>query len=302
MSDAQTIDVCLCTFRRPSVALTLQSIARQKLGPGLRMRVIVADNDETDSARKRVEGEARALGLELIYRHAPARNISIARNACLEAADNPLCAFIDDDEIAPPHWLQALFDARSALQADVVFGPVKALYGPEAPRWMARADLHSFGPVVLAGGEVRTGYTSNCLMRREAIGQARFDPDLGQSGGEDTDFFYRLFKAGLRLGEAQAAVLEEPVAPHRARLAWLLERSFRSGQTHARLLRQDGSGRLSASLTAAVKALACAGLVLANLPRPGRAAAQLIRGALHVGVVASLLGAHDLKIYGRANP
>jgi hypothetical protein len=40
------------------------------------------------------------LSLDCLYVHAPARNISIARNACLDAADAPLIAFIDDDETA----------------------------------------------------------------------------------------------------------------------------------------------------------------------------------------------------------
>ena len=75
----------------------------------------------------RVEAAFAAHNLDGVYLHAPARNISIARNACLEAASAPLVAFIDDDEIARPGWLAGLVADMDAPNADVVFGKVAAL-------------------------------------------------------------------------------------------------------------------------------------------------------------------------------
>ncbi len=39
---AQTVDVCVCSFRRPSISEKLESLASQALSPGWLMRVIAA--------------------------------------------------------------------------------------------------------------------------------------------------------------------------------------------------------------------------------------------------------------------
>jgi hypothetical protein len=46
------IDVCVCTYRRASLADTLRSVRTQNLPTGASVRVIVSDNDETPSARE----------------------------------------------------------------------------------------------------------------------------------------------------------------------------------------------------------------------------------------------------------
>mgnify|MGYP000930246670 CR=1 FL=1 len=211
------IDVCVCTFRRASLRETLHSLAKQDMPAEMRVRVVIADNDETPSARPLVD-EARAeLGLNLVYVHAPARNISIARNACLDAAQAAYIAFLDDDEIAPPRWLAELSAGLERLRADVVFGPVKAVYPADAPAWIVAGDFHSFAPVRRAHGAIDTGYSSNVLMRRAAIGSVRFDPALGKTGGEDTFFFAELYKQGAQLEVCPAAFVEEPTPPARMR-------------------------------------------------------------------------------------
>src|SRR4051794_4289515 len=86
MSETIRVDVGVCTFRRAAVAETLASVGAQALPDHIRLRVIVADNDETPSAEAVVRAAAEAYGLDLVYVHAPSRNISLARNACLEAA------------------------------------------------------------------------------------------------------------------------------------------------------------------------------------------------------------------------
>ena len=107
-SALREVDVCVCTFQRPSVADLLASLAKVELPQGWRMRVIVADNDDTPSAKERVERGFAEHGLHGRYVHAPARNISIARNACLDAASAPFAAFVDDDETVRPDWLARL--------------------------------------------------------------------------------------------------------------------------------------------------------------------------------------------------
>lgn len=289
------VDVCLCTFRRDSVAATLESLAKQVLPPDTAMRVIVADNDDTPSAREVVA--AAAVGLDLHYVHAPSRNISIARNACLDAAVAPLIAFLDDDEIAPPGWLAALIDGLATSAAPIVLGPVRAGYGPGLPGWVAAADLHSTVPAVRADGAIDTGYSCNVLFRADILDNARFDVALGRTGGEDDVFFSRLYRMGHRIGFAPDAVLIEPVPPARATLRWLMRRRFRNGQTYAaiRLSANDRPAALAAR--AGAKAIVYAAAALAQFWSPNGWRRAVVSGALHVGAVSRVLGKRDLQLY-----
>jgi succinoglycan biosynthesis protein ExoM len=291
------VDVCVCTFQRPSLWDTLRSLAVQVLPPDVVSRVIIADNDTIPSAYPMVLRAGAELGLRCEYRHAPARNISIARNACLDAASAQFVAFLDDDEVADPSWLATLLAALQSSDGDVVFGPVQARYGESLPAWTRRADLHSIRPVIRAGGRIETGYTSNVIMRQTVIGGHRFDPALGRSGGEDTQFFATLHATGARLHYAPSAIVYEDVAAARARLRWLLTRAFRSGQVHGRIQAARTARTVAPAALAASKALYCAAGAAVCLASPAGWRRYLVRATLHAGVVARLLGARELQLY-----
>ena len=297
------IDICICTFRRAHIAESLRSLAQLEKAPNWQLHIIVADNDDTPSAEALVKTTAQELGLNVLYVHAPARNISIARNACLSAATAPLVAFMDDDELATPQWLKALVNEIETSKTDVVLGPVKALYAPDTPNWMQTGDFHATLPVWV-NGKIITGYTCNVLLRRNspAIKGLTFRPELGRTGGEDTAFFDNVTKAGGKISFAQDAWLHEAVTPARASLSWLFKRRFRSGQTHGLLLLEAARFSLSARLKALTLALAkgvfCYGMAAINIWQPVRWRFWLLRGAIHHGVVRRLMGKNLLEQYG----
>ncbi|WP_425998132.1 glycosyltransferase [Caulobacter sp. DWR1-3-2b1] len=291
------VDVCICTFHRPEVIETLRSVAAQTRLPS---RVIVVDNAEEPEAAGRVSAEAALLGLTVVYIHAPARNISLARNAALNAARAPWLAFIDDDQFASPNWLSALLDRAADGDVDAVLGPVDAIYDPAAPVWLRRLNSHSTRPVFV-GGKILKGYAGNVLLKRSTLEATdlSFDLALGRTGGEDDRFFLQMTGRGGRIGFAPNAVVYEPVPEARTRWGWLLKRNFRSGQTHGAHLAQGGSRgqRLRHGLVAATKALACAGCALASFPDPARRAGWVLRGAMHLGAASRLAGRRELELY-----
>lgn len=287
------VDVCVCTFQRESVRDTIGSIARQTYGRA-NIRVVVADNNATDAARERIEAAGRAAGIELLYVHAPERNISIARNACVDAVAAERFAFIDDDEIADPTWLERLMAAMDRSGADVVFGPVDAVYVDPAPRWWRGAGLHDTRPAFLKNSELVTGYTCNVLIRAEAVGDLRFRLDYGRSGGEDTMFFHALHKNGRRFSYAEDARTTEVTAPGRLKLRWLLARSFLAGQLHMSMVLMDGRNPASVLFMSLCKLVYSLGFALVSLPRPARWRRHLMRAALHVGVFARFGGVREI--------
>jgi succinoglycan biosynthesis protein ExoM len=276
---------------------TLRSLAEQDAPSDLPFRVIVADNDEAPSARQLVEDAGRRFNLDLLYLHAPARNISTARNACLDAVTAPLVAFVDDDETVDKGWLRAMLAAMETPGAGVVFGPVVAVYRAGAPRWARDADLHSTKPVVRANGLIDTGYTSNVVMRRDLIQGERFPLELGRSGGEDVFFFHRLHSRGATLRFCPDAVVYEDVPEGREKLRWLLKRWFRSGQSHGRLLADRSPRRIGPAATAIVKSFYYLVAVIVRLASPSRWRWNLTRAAMHAGVAAYLLGKKEGQLY-----
>jgi succinoglycan biosynthesis protein ExoM len=281
-ADGVTVAVCVCTFRRASLARTLASVRAQVLPPGMGLRVIVADNDDLPSAAGMAEGAH--------YVHAPARNISLARNACLDAAGGDLVAFIDDDEVAEADWIARAWACLKAHGADAVFGPVRAVYPPETPAWLRACDFHANLPQV-RDGRVETGHSCNVLMRPTS---ARFRVDLGRTGGEDTEFFFRLHRAGWRFAICAEAIVTETVTAERLRLGWLIERRFAEGRHYGAL-----SGRRGLVAAGMAKAGWCAICALAALGRRAALARWGLRGVFHAGVVCgAVAGVGGRRAYG----
>lgn len=294
----EQLDVCICTFRRNSLAATIRSVAAQDIRGEVAIRVIVADNDLVPSAQACLD-EAAQSGLPIRYVHAPAQNISIARNACLDAAETPWIAFIDDDEVAAPDWLRRLIAARDGHE--VVFGRSRAMLDdPAVPRWMREGRFHD--NKIWDRDGAFNGYTCNVLLNREflAAHRIRFLEPLGRTGGEDTVLFDDVRKAGGRACYVAEAVVDEEIPPRRATLAWLARRRYRAGQIHCLLTRRNGLAPLALVPSAVAKMAWCYGLAILTLPMRRRSAAALLRGTLHLGFLSSAFGAPTYAEYGGA--
>ena len=292
----QSVDVCVCTFRRPSVVDTLASLAKQSLPEGWAMRIIVADNDDSPSAQAAVEKAFADHGIDGVYIHAPAQNISIARNACLDVVEASLAAFVDDDEIARPDWLKNLINRLKATSAGVVFGRVQAVYAAEAPKWAVNGDLHSIR-AFFRSGVIEGGYTCNVIFRRDAVGDLRFDPAYGRTGGEDTSFFGALTRNGVFMAYAANAVVDEPVPASRVSLQWLTRRAFRSGQSYALVLVADGRNRMWIALKSILKIGFCFIAAAVTMWSQVLWRKAAVRCAFHTGVLGSVLGIAPLQLY-----
>lgn len=305
MAKQLSIDIGVCTFRRPELADTLRSLDAMQMPAGFDISIIVADNDDTPTARDLVTALSRELTVPVRYQHCPARNISIARNACLDASTADFVAFIDDDETATPRWLAELAAVAQASGAAAVLGPVRARYRADAPDWMQRGDFHSTLPVWVRG-EIQTGYTCNVLLRMgsDSLRGRRFSLARGQTGGEDTEFFDQMHKAGGRIAFSPDAWVDEVVPRSRAAFDWLGRRRFRVGQTHGHLLGRNarGIGLVKQVGLASAKAIYCFASALPVVISPVRRNRSVLRGIMHVGVVSGLVGIREIRLYGQPSP
>lgn len=228
------IDVCIATFKRPLMLSTLLSSLMQQDLKGIAIRFIVIDNDREESARAAVEQFRQASGVEITYDVEPQQNIALARNRALSHVSANYFAFVDDDESVSKQWLSLLLSCMEAHHADFVFGPVMSALPANAPSWAAACFKKS---PLKTGTLMEFGGAGNVLGKMSAINHpvARFNPAFGLTGGEDTDFFYRLYLSGKRLVWCNEASATEPVPDARLTLQWIRRRGFRGGQTYRRI-------------------------------------------------------------------
>lgn len=239
-----TVTVVIPSLGRPSLRKTLVSLAEQVLPEGMLLDAIVADDSGNGAARAIVE--TSAPGLRVVVVDAGARNISLARNRAIALASGDFIAFIDDDEWAEKHWLAELWAASNRFGADVVFGAVKPVYPAEAPAWAARADLYRKDPGP-DGARQETGATCNALVRRQYLSATSFNEAFGETGGEDTELFFRLGREGAIMIASERALVYENVPLERLRLRHLALRYARGGYTYAQLT--TGNATIFRSLT-----------------------------------------------------
>jgi GT2 family glycosyltransferase len=226
--------VCVATYRRPVLLRSLlQSLGALTNASGYELILVVVDNDVNRSAEWVVEGMCADLHRPIRYAVEPVPNISLARNAGVRIAldeDADFLAFIDDDEVADPNWLDALLTAQRRFNADAVSGAVVSRYPSEAPDWIIRGAFFE-QPRFATGYLLPYAHTNNVLVARKLFEDldAPFDPAFGRTGGEDSHFFIRARRAGARLVWMDEAVVEEQVPVSRARAGWILRRAFRIG-------------------------------------------------------------------------
>lgn len=234
------IAICVPSYRRPrglfALLGALDGLAFDGAPPEI--QVVVVDNDASGSARTVCENAESWLRHPLHYVLEKRKGIPVARNAAVAAAlDSDWIAFVDDDETPEPRWLEELLRVQREHAADVVAGPVSPRFAKTPPQWILEGGY--FGSAPMPEGRRLTGaYTNNLLVRTACLAAlpTLFDERMTPMG-EDTELLGRLWEAGARIVWAPTALVHELVPAERARLPWILLRSFRSGVAASNIAR-----------------------------------------------------------------
>ena len=296
------ISVCLCTYKRNTLRNTLVSLVEQNLPEGCALEIVVVDNDVEESGRSICESFGDST-VPVKYYVNVVRNLSVVRNTTIQNADGAYLAFIDDDEWAESDWITALYSALLEHQADAIFGPVNVVYPEETPDWIAAGDM--FGKDKHATGAVlKKGATSNALLDAKWVIEHKFhfDPEFGKSGGEDTDFFHRIYKSGGKLVYTNDAVVSETVESHRLNMDYLKKQNVRIGQTHWNYLwsKQKGTSFVKTGIFVLAQVVAAAVLTTVCLPFGKKRYAKwyllLVRNL--VKIKTAMVGGKSVELYG----
>ncbi len=239
------VSVVICTYDRPlMLEAAIRSCLANATQRALDYEIVVADNS-VDGHAAGVVGKFKDALVPVRSIAASPPNISIARNAGIHASRAPLVAFVDDDTMVEPGWLDHLVDAIRSSGADVAVGRVDAKFTGAPSAWDTKGAMFSrnfpapTGTLIpLAGPKRPRDFaigTSNSLWRAETsfTDPEPFDPWFGAAGGEDTDLFLRLARRGRQVVWCAEAGVWEIVPDGRTEFSNQLLRVFSSGQGYA---------------------------------------------------------------------
>jgi glycosyltransferase involved in cell wall biosynthesis len=234
------IAVCALTYKRPDGlqrlleglnALTFE----QRACPDI--SVIIVDNEGADATRAICDEMRPNFRWSLTYVVEQRRGISYGRNRAIATVPKTadFVAFIDDDEVPVPEWLDVLLTVQDTYTADVVWGPSLPHYmTDQVPEWIATSKV--FGITRHPTGHPLTiAATNNVLIRADIFTQfdPPFDDRFATTGGEDTHLFMRLHQAGYRFVWADEAVVNEWIPASRLTLSWMVQRHYRAYSTYS---------------------------------------------------------------------
>jgi succinoglycan biosynthesis protein ExoM len=207
--------------------------------------VVVVDNDANGSAKEICDNQLQEFKWSLRYSIETTRGISFARNHAIAQALSiskqvDFIAFIDDDEVPEPSWLDELLTTQKNHQADIVTGPVLPRFlKSDVPNWVVKGKF--FEPKRYPTGHLlKTAFTNNVLIKATILHQLDtiFDESFALTGGEDSHFFMRLYLAGHKFVWADEAIVVEWIPQSRTSIKWVLERGYLGWSLHSYCERQ----------------------------------------------------------------
>ncbi|MDR3529734.1 MAG: glycosyltransferase [Rhodopila sp.] len=253
------LTVCICTHDRPRyVRDCLDGLRRQTVSRD-RFTVLLVDSASSPVAAADLGVLAAQHDARLIRLDQP--GVSLARNAGAWAARTQFIAYIDDDAIPAPDWVEAI------LAAIAQPGRPPALIGGRIlPKW--EAPLPAWWPASLRGvlsiiehegcGEYRTAslpkglepYAANMVVHvLSLLAAGGFGGAIGRFGksllsDEEVQLAWMLQDAGYSVRYDSRIMVHHQIQARRLEPEWLLSRLYWQGASTVltrRLLQQSES-------------------------------------------------------------
>jgi len=288
------ISVCICTYKRPGfLKRLLGELADQATGGLFTYSIVVADNDQLQSAKDVLSDVANTSTMPITYYVEPRQSIALARNKAIENATGDFIAFIDDDEFPPKHWLLTLFNACNKYDVDGVLGPVKPHFDEQPPTWVVKGKFYerSTYPTGLVI-DWRKGRTGNVLFKKGILAAVEqpFRPEF--RAGSDQDFFRRMIEEGHVFIWCDEAVAYEVVPPIRWKRTFMLRSALLKGSMEP-MTANFGARDIVKSVIAVLAYTAA--LPLALMLGQHRFMDLLVRLFDHLGTLLACLGMNPIK-------
>jgi glycosyltransferase involved in cell wall biosynthesis len=264
-----TISVIICTFterRWETLVTAIQSVHRQTALP---LEIIIVVDHNADL----LERVRRQITNVLAIDNRGAKGLSGARNSGALVARGAVLAFLDDDAIAEPIWIEKIMESYSDRSVLGVSGKIVPIWSSARPAWFPDEFAWVVGCTYRgmpnARSVVRNMIGANMSVRREVLisaggfrgsfGCNHTEPGKGghagfrwlehHAGDEETEFCIRVARQrpGTKWFYNPEAVVGHRVSPQRARWRYFIWRCYDEGLGKAMLVGLHGAQRGLAS-------------------------------------------------------
>ena len=204
--------------------------------------IVVIDNNPALLARVR-----EALPDVIAEENSGGRGAGQARNRAVGLASGSIVAFLDDDAVATPEWIEQATAAFADPNVIGVGGTIEPIWEEGRPRWMAEEFYWTLGctypGLPTEPAPIRNLIAANMFVRREAFLElggfrAGFGKTGTRSGTEETDLCIR---ANQRWPESiwlhdPAVAVRHRVSGSRSRLSYFVSRCYDEGIAKASIV------------------------------------------------------------------
>ena len=205
--------------------------------------------DHNPALLGRAERELRGV---VVVPNAGSQGASGARNSGVAASKGEVVAFLDDDAVASPDWLENLLHHFADPDVVGVGGKLVPLWATSRPRWFPNEFFWAVGASYRGMPEVATRvrnvWSGNMVIRRQAFDAIEgFRADFGKVGGrsrpEDTDLCLRAAAAwpGGAWVYEPAGIAGHRVPLRRTTVGFFLRRCLNEGSGKAALAALNGA-------------------------------------------------------------
>jgi glucosyl-dolichyl phosphate glucuronosyltransferase len=235
------ISVVICTLNRAdSLRRTLESIFEPDNLRSLAWEVLVVDNGSTDRTGQVCSDFHDRFPEHFRFLAQKRPGKSNALNSAVQAAKGDVLAFIDDDVVCSPHYIENVRSLFTQYRADGAQGRILLNCEGGQPKWMDRylgltVGWRDYGDAVADLDGTLSG--ANMLVRAsvfQRVGQ--FAPELGPFGAgmaEDTEISLRMKRAGCHLLYAPQILVWHQLSRKQLTRAVFRKRFFKQGRAEA---------------------------------------------------------------------
>ena len=213
--------------RAAYLEVTLDSLLDQRTETAY--EIVVVDDGATDATAAVVAARPAVRYVA----HGEGRGLNAARNTGLQASQAELIAFVDDDVLVPPGWVDALVSgSRRHAEAEAFGGPIRARFEGRTPRGCGREEP----PITTLdlGAEDREAtkaWGANFAVRRAAVERiGPFDERIVRPHGDEEEWLERLRDAGGTIVYLADAGLDHRRTAEDARLGPLARAAYARGR------------------------------------------------------------------------
>ncbi|MFO1023899.1 MAG: glycosyltransferase [Acetobacteraceae bacterium] len=247
------LTVCICTHNRPRYVRDCLDGLDGQTAPRQTYSLLIIDSGSEPGAAAELRALAAQHDARLIRLDRP--GVSLARNAGAWAARTRFIAYIDDDAIPAPDWIESILAAigKPGRLPAVIGGRILPKWEAPLPAWWPHSLRGVLSIIEYEGqGEYRTAavppdlepYAANMVVHvLSLLAVGGFTATSGRYGGnllsdEEVLLAWRLQDAGYSVRYDSRIVVHHQIQARRLNPAWLLARQYWQGMSTVMTRRQ----------------------------------------------------------------